>query len=162
MHPDANMTPMTHGAQNRCFGCGMANPEGLRLEFFLEADGSVVCFEEVPESFEGPPGCVHGGVIATLLDEAMSKAVRAQGVAAMTRTMEIDYWRPTPSRRPLRIEGRLVASEERKHWTEAQILDDAGTVLASGKALFVQVRASRMGIQGGRPAPDKGNPSASG
>jgi acyl-coenzyme A thioesterase PaaI-like protein len=90
-------------------------------------------------------------VIATLLDEAMSKAVRTMNVPAMTRSMEIDYRRPVPSRTPLRIEGLLVRSEERKHWTEARILDGKGVVLAEGKGLFVQVRASRMGIREERP-----------
>jgi len=144
MDTSEKLTPMAHGAQNHCFGCGMDNAKGLRLEFYLTEDSSTVCFVAVPDSFEGPPGYVHGGMIATLLDEAMSKAVRACGVSAMTRSMEIDYRRPVPSGAPLRIEGRLVRSEERKHWTEARILDACGTVLASGTGLFVQVRASRM------------------
>jgi len=144
MTTEEKLTPMVHGGQNYCFGCGMDNPNGLRLEFYLAEDQSVVCLVEVPERFEGPPGYVHGGVIATLLDEAMSKSVRAKGVAAMTRSMEVDYRRPVPVAQPLRIEGHLVSSEERRHNTEARILDQAGTVLATGRAVFVQVRASRM------------------
>ncbi len=90
--------------------------------------------------FEGPPGYVHGGVIATLLDEAMSKAVRAKGLTAMTRHMEIDYLRPVPSATPIRIEGCVMRSEGRKHWTEAQILDCDGHTLARGKGLFIEVK----------------------
>ena len=143
-----NLTPMLHAAQNRCFGCGQANPAGLRLEFLLAEDSSVVSFPTVPDSSEGPPGFLHGGIIATLLDEAMSKAVRARGLTTMTRQMEIDYLRPVPSGTPIRIEGRVVRSEGRKHWTEARILNAKAVALATGKGLFVEVRANRMKATG--------------
>lgn len=139
-----NLTPMAHAAQNRCFGCGPANAAGLQLEFFLSQDGSVVAFPAIPERFEGPPTYLHGGIIATLLDEAMSKAVRARGVTAMTRQMEVDYRRPVPSATEVRMEGRVVRDEGRKHWTEAKIVNEKGVTLASSTGLFVEVRASRM------------------
>ena len=131
---------MAHTAQNRCFGCGPANPTGLHLEFLLAEDGSVVCLPTIPDSFEGPPGTVHGGIIATLLDETMSKSVRAQGLTAMTRQMEIDYRRPVHSGAPIRLEGHLLRSEGRKHWTEARILNPRGHVLAEAKGLFIEIR----------------------
>lgn len=136
-----NLTPLPHKAQNRCFGCGAANPTGLRLEFLAAEDGSVVSLATVPEAFDGHPGYLHGGIIATLLDEAMSKAVRALGLTAMTRQMEIDYRRPVPSGAPLRLEGRIIRGEGRKHWTEARILNAKGIVLAEAKGLFIEVRA---------------------
>lgn len=145
MHSDIeDLTALPHSAQNRCFGCGSANATGLQLEFYLAKDGSVVSFPTPPDTFEGPPGFLHGGVIATLLDEAMSKAVRSRGVTAMTRTMEIDYRRPVPSATRVRMEGRVVREEGRKHWTEARIMNEKGVTLASGTGLFVEVRASRM------------------
>ena len=135
-----NLTPLAHAAQNRCFGCGQANPTGLHLEFLLAEDSSVVCLASVPDTFEGPPGYLHGGIIATLLDEAMSKSVRARGFTAMTRQMEVDYLRPVPSSTPIRLEGHVTRNEGRKHWTEARILDAERTVLAIGKGLFIEVR----------------------
>jgi uncharacterized protein (TIGR00369 family) len=135
-----NLTPLAHAAQNRCFGCGEANPTGLQLEFLLAADGTVVCPATIPDSFEGHPGYLHGGIIATLLDETMSKSVRAQGLTAMTRHMEVDYRLPVPSGTPIRMEGRIVRSEGRKHWVEAHVLDGEGKSLAHGKGLFVEVR----------------------
>ena len=135
-----NLTPLAHAAQNRCFGCGQANPTGLHLEFLLAEDSSVVCLALVPDTFEGPQGYLHGGIIATLLDETMSKSVRARGFTAMTRHMEVDYLRPVPSSTPIRLEGHVTRNEGRKHWTEARILDADRTVLAIGKALFIEVR----------------------
>ena len=135
-----NLTPLAHAAQNRCFGCGQANPTGLHLEFLLAEDSSVVCLALVPDTFEGPQGYLHGGIIATLLDETMSKSVRARGFTAMTRQMEVDYLRPVPSSTPIRLEGHVTRNEGRKHWTEARILDAERTVLAIGKGLFIEVR----------------------
>jgi uncharacterized protein (TIGR00369 family) len=135
-----NLTPLAHTAQNRCFGCGHANPAGLHLEFLLAEDDSVVCLPEIPDTFEGHPGYLHGGIIATLIDETMSKAVRARGFTAMTRHMEVDYLRPVPSGKPLRLEGRVTHNEGRKHWAEAKVLNAEGTMLAQGKGLFIEVR----------------------
>ncbi len=84
----------------------------------------------------------------------MSKTVRALGVTAVTRQMAIEYLRPVPPGSPIRIEGRLVRSEGRKHWTEARILNANGTTLAESKGLFVEVRAGKTvaGRSEDRPA----------
>jgi len=138
-----NLTPLSHAAQNRCFGCGEANPNGLQLEFLLAEDGTVVCPASIPDRFEGHPGYLHGGIIATLLDETMSKAVRARGLTAMTRHLEVDYRRPVPSCKPIRMEGRIVRDEGRKHFVEATIFDDQLNALAHAKGVFIEVRSPR-------------------
>lgn len=138
-----NLIPLKHTAQNRCFGCGQANPLGLHLEFKLAEDGIVVCFANVADTYEGPRGYVHGGIIATLLDETMSKAVRARGVVAMTRHLEIDYLRPVPSSSSIKLRGKVARSEGRKHWVNAEILDHHDKVLAKGEGLFIEVRERR-------------------
>jgi uncharacterized protein (TIGR00369 family) len=137
------LTPMASSPQSRCFGCGPANEAGLHLEFMLAEDGCVVCLTTVAGSFEGPSGFLHGGIIATLLDEAMSKSLRAKGLTTMTRQMEVECLRPIHSGAPIRLESRLVRSEGRKHWSEARILSPRGHVLAEGKGLFIEVRSFR-------------------
>jgi uncharacterized protein (TIGR00369 family) len=138
-----NLRPFAHAAQNRCFGCGEANPVGLHLEFMLTPEDAVVCQATVSDSYEGPPGYLHGGIIATLLDESMSKAVRARGLVAMTRHMTVDYLRPVPSASTTRMEGRVVRSEGRKHWAEAEVQDTEGRVLAKAKGLFLEISAEQ-------------------
>lgn len=142
---EENLKPMAHSAHNRCFGCGPANATGLHLEFLLKEDGSVVTLPTVTNAFEGHPGYLHGGVIATLLDEAMSKATRAKGLVTMTRKLEVEYLKPVPSGTQLRVEGRVVKSEGRRHWLEAAIHNAEGTVLAEGKGFFVEVKKSADG-----------------
>jgi acyl-CoA thioesterase FadM len=58
--------------------------------------------------------------------------------------MEIDYQRPVPTSASLRIEGRVTRNEGRKHWSEARILNDHGTVLAQGKGLFIEIPRERQ------------------
>ena len=125
--------------QNHCFVCGQANLGGLKIEFFLDEGRSVYAFPTIPPVYDGYPGHVHGGIIATMLDEVMSKSVRAKGFTAVTRHIEVDYLRPVPSSAPLRLEGRVTHNEGRKHWTEGKVLDKDGKLLARGKALFLQV-----------------------
>ena len=147
MEPE-ELTPLPHTASNRCFGCGAANAGGLQLEFLLAGDGSVVSLPTIADKFEGAVGLLHGGIIATILDEAMSKAIRAKGFVAMTRQMEVEFLRPVPAGTAIRIEGRVVRSEGRKHWTEARILDEKLTVLAEAKGLFIEIRAGKLQAAG--------------
>lgn len=136
---DPKLEPLSHGALNRCFGCGQANRSGLRLKFFVDEQRTIVCRVRLALRFEGPPGHAHGGILATLLDEAMSKANRQFGALAMTRQMEVEYLKPVPLGVRLLLTGRRVSSSGRKHHCEAQIANEDGVVLARAKALFIAV-----------------------
>ncbi|MBV8630527.1 MAG: PaaI family thioesterase [Silvibacterium sp.] len=133
------LTPLSHGALNRCFGCGQQNRTGLRLKFFVDSEHRIVCRVRIPRRFEGPPGHVHGGIIATLLDEAMSKANRQFGVVAMTRQMEVEYLKPVPLSTPLELTGHRAKAEGRKHYCKSELRDIRGTILARGSAVFIAV-----------------------
>jgi uncharacterized protein (TIGR00369 family) len=136
---EQKLEPLLHGALNRCFGCGQTNRYGLRLKFFVNDEHTIVCRLRLARRFEGPPGHAHGGIIATLLDEAMSKANRQLGVLAMTRHMEVDYLKPVPLGARLLLTGRHTGHSEKKHYCEAQLANEEGTVLAKAKALFIEV-----------------------
>jgi uncharacterized protein (TIGR00369 family) len=135
-----SLVPLFHGAPNHCFGCSPTNPHGLRLQFSIAEDRTVLCETHVSEFYEGPPGYLHGGIIATLLDEAMSKANRAHGVTAMTRQMNVEYLRPVPSNVSIRVAGNVTRSEGRKHWTTAEIQSNEGKTLAKATGLFIAIR----------------------
>jgi uncharacterized protein (TIGR00369 family) len=136
------LTPLSHGSPHHCFGCGETNKSGLRLKFFVDDDQQVVSTVRLARRFEGPPGHAHGGIIATLLDEAMSKANRQHGIVAMTRQMEIDYLRPVPLQTPLTLTARRTAHQGRQNHCEAEIANASGTILARGKALFIAIDRS--------------------
>jgi uncharacterized protein (TIGR00369 family) len=135
----ARLEPLAHGALHNCFGCGQNNKTGLRLKFLVDEHQHVLCRARIPRRFQGPPGYVHGGVIATLLDEAMSKANRQFGILAMTRQMEIEYLKPVPLNTPIHITGHHRSATGRKHHCEADIASEDGTILARGRALFIAI-----------------------
>jgi uncharacterized protein (TIGR00369 family) len=133
---------MSHGALQHCFGCGQANRSGLRLKFFADEKQQAISRVRLAQRFEGPPGHVHGGVIATLLDEAMSKANRLHDIVAMTRHMEVEYIRPVPLRQTITVIGRRASHQGRKNYCEAELRNAAGDLLARSKALFITVDRS--------------------
>ena len=133
------LEPLAHGALHNCFGCGQDNETGLRLKFLVDEDQRILCRARIPRRFQGPPGYVHGGVIATLLDEAMSKANRQFGILAMTRQMEVEYLKPVPLNTPIRITAQHRSAAGRKHHCEAEIASEDGVILARGRALFIAI-----------------------
>ena len=133
------------GLKHRCFGCAPENRTGLHLRFRENPDALSVESEfRMPRRFEGPPGHLHGGIIATVLDEAMGKVNRRKGVVALTRRISVDYLLPVPLATRLRVVGWSVKVEGRKHFHAAEIRTLTGEVLARGEGLFVAVDPGQM------------------
>ena len=133
------------GLVHQCFGCAQANRHGLHLRFQETPDNAGVASEfRVPRRFEGPPGHVHGGIIATILDEAMGKVNRRKGIVALTRHMSIDYLQPVPLATRLRAVGWPVKVEGRKHFHAGEIRALDGAVLARGQGVFVAVDTAKL------------------
>jgi len=93
--------------------------------------------------YEGPPTCVHGGVIAELFDELMGAANVLGGHPAMTGTLTVRYRKPTPLLTPLDLMARFVKNEGRKIFTWAAIYN-AGVLTAEADGLFIEVRPPHM------------------
>jgi uncharacterized protein (TIGR00369 family) len=117
----------------------------MHLKFTYDRKRKVfVCRFRLDERYTGPPGHCHGGIIATNLDEAMGKVNKLRQVIAVTAQMTVEYLRPVPLNKPLRVESREVSSLRRKHVNMGEILNQKGEVLARGQALFIAVDAERM------------------
>jgi acyl-coenzyme A thioesterase PaaI-like protein len=94
-------------------------------------------------AFEGPPGCVHGGIIASLFDEILGVANIASGNAAMTGTLTIRYRAPTPLEAELTLSARTTARDGRKVYAAGEIR--AGDLLcAEAEGIFVEVNPRRF------------------
>jgi acyl-coenzyme A thioesterase PaaI-like protein len=114
---------------------GACNPLAPPATFHVE-DGLVVGEATYGAAYEGPPGCVHGGMIAAAFDEVLGLAQSLSGQFGMTGTLSVRYRRPTPLHVPLRLEGRYEGMERRKILTTGRILVD-GEVTATAEAVFV-------------------------
>jgi uncharacterized protein (TIGR00369 family) len=125
---------------NHCFGCGPDNPAGLRLTFEAGPDGTVRGACAIPERFQGYQGVVHGGILATLLDEAMAHAVlRATAGNAATAQLEVRYRRPARVGETLRLEASVTRISGRRIHAQGRICGEDGAVRAEGEALFLRV-----------------------
>jgi uncharacterized protein (TIGR00369 family) len=146
---------------NHCFGCGPANEHGLKLKFALDhAAGTSAATVKLARRFEGPPGYAHGGIIATLLDEAMGKVNRIHDVVAMTRNMEVDYLRPCPLGEPLTVTGQFLRRDGRKIFMQAEIHNAAGKLLVQGKGIFIVIDPAALFAKHSRARVDAACPVA--
>jgi len=131
--------------KNYCFACGQNNPHGMRLKFTLdEARQTFVCKFRLSKRYTGPPGHCHGGIIATILDDAMGKVNKLRHVIALTKEMTIEYLKPVPLHKPLQVEGRELSVQGRIHINTAEIRNEKNEVLARGKGTFIAIDPEKM------------------
>ncbi len=121
---------------------GLANPLAPLVQVESDGDGlRGTAWFDLP--YEGPPGCVHGGVIAMLFDEVLGMANIAAGTPGMTGTLTVRYHKPTPLRAPLTVDARCHGRRGRKIVTTGTI--HHGSVLtAEAEGIFVEVRPERF------------------
>jgi len=138
-------TPYVKLQKNYCFACGPDNPDGMHLEFTLDEERKTfVCHFTLGKRYTGPPGHCHGGIIATILDDAMGKVNKLREVVAVTKEMTVEYVKPVPLEKPLRVEGREVSVHGRQHVNMAEIFNEAGEVLARSKGIFIAIDPEKM------------------
>lgn len=124
---------------NTCFGCGEDNPRGLQLGSLARIeDGQIHIDYEVPSDFDGFDGVVHGGIVATMLDEAMGMAcTRIHEIhGAVTANMNITFRSPVLSGKPIHIQAESDR-DGRKFNCSAEIHDESGKVLAEATSLWI-------------------------
>lgn len=141
--PASLSTPTVDEIAAHCFGCGADNPQGLHLRFTLDtADPehpTAHATVQLTELHQGPPGYIHGGILATLCDEAMSKLNRPLGLLAMTRNLDVDYLRPAPLHTPLSLTARHLRREGRKLFHTVDLRSSSGDLLTHAKGLFIVI-----------------------
>ena len=147
------MPPKPHGHETRymkmqknyCFVCGQDNPQGMRLKFILnEERQTFVCHFRLSKRYIGPPGHCHGGIIASILDDAMGKVNKLHQVVALTREMTVEYLKPVPLHKPLRVEGREIEVRGKTHVNAAEILNEKDEVLARSRGIFIAIDPAKM------------------
>ena len=123
---------------NRCFGCGGANEGGMKLTFEQHADSRKIVGRFVlGDRYQGGGGMAHGGIIATLLDEAMGKVCRFREVRAVTAELSVEYLKPVSVQSEIVVEGWETEQKGRNLFHAGEIRNASGDVLARGKGRFV-------------------------
>jgi uncharacterized protein (TIGR00369 family) len=134
---------VSDGPEDRCFGCGQQNERGLKLRFRRASDGWLEAEYTAPEYYSGPPGVVHGGIQAVLLDEVLGMSIHAnadgEDFNIVTADFRLRYRRPVPAETPLMIRGHIARVEEPSYFLEGEIVDPDGAVLTQAEARFRRV-----------------------
>lgn len=116
-----------------CFACGKKNQRGLQLEF-RSGDGRTATEFLPGKEHQGFKDVVHGGIIATVLDEAMVKAVLTTGVQAVTAELTVRFRNPLHTGEGTTVEADLIGRGERIMETSARMIKRDGTVVAEARA----------------------------
>jgi len=124
---------------NMCFGCSQKNPIGLKLQFIIEGDLCRSAFTAGPDH-QGWNGCVHGGIISTLLDEVMAQWIWLQDIPAATAEMTIRFSKAVPIDLPLTLESRCTGRKGKLFIMEGSIILPDGSVPCRATAKFLELK----------------------
>jgi acyl-coenzyme A thioesterase PaaI-like protein len=124
---------------------GPGSPVAPPLVVSDTPDGRASGRVTVGKPYEGPPGLVHGGVVATLLDHVLARALRAAGRGGLTATLTVRYRRPVHLGVPLLLTAEMGETDGRRTTAHARLVaeDSPEVVLAEAEGQFVALRAER-------------------
>ncbi|MCX8118195.1 MAG: hotdog fold thioesterase [Desulfobacterota bacterium] len=126
-------------AEGSCFVCGEKNPGGLKIKFQVDrVNQTISATYSVPSTYQGWEGVVHGGIVCTLLDEAMANLVYELGLGGIVAAMEVRFKKPAPVLEPLNIFGEITEVHKKLVRAKARISREDGTLLATATATFVR------------------------
>ena len=126
----------SRGYMANCPVVGRSNLLAPPAEYELLEDGTLRAELTLGIEYQGPPGRVHGGIVALLFDAVLGRANHHAGTTGMTMYLDIDYRGATPLLEPIVVTGRPVRVEGRKVWTQGAIHAD-GRLCATAEGLFV-------------------------
>lgn len=135
MESNNRIIPRKQETYELCFGCGQANPIGLKLKF--RQDGDKLRSEFIPDHYhQGWPDIVHGGVINALIDEALSYPPFVSGLTCFTGKIEVRFRQPAWVGQKLLLISSMLRKRKRVVEGRATITREDGTVIAEGTALM--------------------------
>jgi acyl-coenzyme A thioesterase PaaI-like protein len=126
-------------SDNYCFVCGKNNPRGLKIAVrYREADLAAETELSLPKEFQGWADVIHGGILATLLDEMMAHAVWHFAGPGLTLGLEVRFHAPLKPGEPILVRGVLHTKNGSRRLAEGEIIRLAdGQRIASGKSRFL-------------------------
>lgn len=127
------------GNDNMCFACGEDNPISLGLNFKKNDDKTVRAEFQPKMEHQGYKGIMHGGLISTLMDEAMAKVLSLNDILALTAKMNIRFRQPVSIDKKLVITAEIVKNKTGLYFTEAEVRGINGELFAEAEAKFMKV-----------------------
>ena len=115
---------------------GVLNPVSPPLHFRVE-EGEIRAQGVMEAAYNGPPGAVHGGMVALVLDELLGCVTVVNDRGGYTGTLTIRYLRPTPVGEPLEMRAWIDREEGRKTWARGEI-QAGGVKTAEAEGIFIR------------------------
>ncbi|UCE18670.1 MAG: PaaI family thioesterase [Gemmatimonadota bacterium] len=125
-----------------CFACGTENPDGLALEFVLSKDEEISAVFTPKRIHQGYDDMLHGGIVCTLLDAAMTRLLMSKGITAVTANLNVRFKKPVPITERLVVHARIVKRRERYFQCSAD-LAVTGSVAATATGKFLRRRKTK-------------------
>ncbi|MCW8859017.1 MAG: PaaI family thioesterase [Deltaproteobacteria bacterium] len=117
-----------------CFACGQENPVGIKAQFSTDKEAQTsYATLALPDHFQGWLDVVHGGILATLLDEACAYACMTAVDQCVTAEIKVRYRKPVPVGETIEIYGQLT-DKSRKIWVAQAQIKISGTLYAEAEA----------------------------
>lgn len=135
MHTDGSELPAHH---DHCLGCGPDNPHGHQLQAVRQGDG-VQAQHTFDSRHVGAPGIVHGGAVATVIDDLYGFLLYLEGGPAVTRQLVVDYRAPVLIGTTYRLDAHVTRRDGRKLFVAASVTESQGGPVVSSTAVFVKV-----------------------
>ncbi len=123
----------------QCILCGAGHPQGCRLVFTTCADGRVEAVFPCDRRYQGYAGYLHGGVIAALLDSAMTNCLFAHGRVALTGELAVRFLKPVMVDRPAVVSARMDEALAPLFKMRGELRQN-GVIVARATAKFMEVR----------------------
>jgi uncharacterized protein (TIGR00369 family) len=121
-----------------CFACGKDNPIGLKMEFDFHDDEVTIKF--IPKTeHQGWKDVIHGGILVTLMDEAMARLLINAGFNVVTSSMETRFLRPAKPGEELTVTGKIKQVDEKNVYATSKILNTNNKTIASGRGTYVKI-----------------------
>jgi uncharacterized protein (TIGR00369 family) len=122
-----------------CYVCGKKNPIGLAVDFVIDKDARTIKAAFIPvDAHQGYEGIVHGGILSSLLDEAMAKLAFTVGLPAVTAEITVKFKAPAAPGQELLVTGRLTQETRRLILAEAKI-ERGPVVIAEAKGKLLRI-----------------------
>jgi acyl-coenzyme A thioesterase PaaI-like protein len=139
----SNLTDGQQPSCKWCFVCGVENPCGLQIRFFNDGQHRALARVTLGDEYQGYPGVAHGGILATILDETMGRAMLSEDGPEerfmFTARLELRYRQPVPLHREFTVRGRVDKDRGRTAAVSGEIVLADGTLAVEASATLVNI-----------------------
>ena len=139
MHSHSSKQPNS----DMCFVCGRKNPAGLYMQFFDNGKDEVLSEYTVAARYQSYPGIVHGGILASMLDEVVGRVamIGDHHHFMVSVNLQVLYRHPVPIETPLKIRGRIIRLRGRLGKAQGEIILPDGKVACEAAITLADVPA---------------------